>query len=94
MFVEHPYFVGVQYHPEYLTRPMCPSPPYLGLLLASSGKLQNWLSRGYRLSPQASYDYDSEDDEVSQAFSKPKDIVENTLEIADSDEKILPSTQS
>ena len=36
---EHPYFVGVQYHPEYLTRPLRPSPPYLGLLLACLGKI-------------------------------------------------------
>lgn len=30
----HPYFVGVQYHPEYLTRPFKPSPPYKGLIEA------------------------------------------------------------
>lgn len=40
IIVGHPYFVGVQYHPEYLTRPLKPSPPYLGLILASCGKLQ------------------------------------------------------
>lgn len=34
----HPYFVGVQYHPEYLTQPLKPSPPYLGLLLAASAQ--------------------------------------------------------
>ena len=27
---DHPYFVGVQYHPEFLTRPLKPSPPFLG----------------------------------------------------------------
>ncbi|XP_065199145.1 CTP synthase 1-A-like [Sycon ciliatum] len=37
----HPYFVAVQYHPEYLTRPVKPSPPYLGLILAASGQLQS-----------------------------------------------------
>ena len=37
-FDEHPYFVGVQYHPEYLTRPLKPSPPYLGLLLACTSQ--------------------------------------------------------
>lgn len=36
---DHPYYVGVQYHPEYLTRPLKPSPPFLGLVLAASGKL-------------------------------------------------------
>ncbi|KAJ2155277.1 CTP synthase ura7 [Coemansia sp. RSA 353] len=39
----HPYFVGVQYHPEYLTRPLNPSPPFLGLLLAASGQLDAYL---------------------------------------------------
>lgn len=31
----HPFFVGVQFHPEYTSRLLRPSPPYLGLLLAS-----------------------------------------------------------
>jgi len=34
----HPYFVGVQYHPEFKSRPHNPSPPFVGLLLAASGK--------------------------------------------------------
>ncbi|KAI0225266.1 CTP synthase ura7 [Massospora cicadina] len=29
---DHPYYVGVQYHPEYLTRPLKPSPPFSGSL--------------------------------------------------------------
>ncbi|PAA74045.1 hypothetical protein BOX15_Mlig028419g1, partial [Macrostomum lignano] len=37
---EHPYFVGVQFHPEYLSRPMRPSPVFTGLVLAVSGGLQ------------------------------------------------------
>jgi len=41
---DHPYFVGVQYHPEYLTRPLNPSPPYLGLLLACLDQLDNYLA--------------------------------------------------
>ncbi|OQV26121.1 CTP synthase 2 [Hypsibius exemplaris] len=40
-----PYFVGVQFHPEYLSRPLKPSPPYLGLLLAASGKLDSYLKQ-------------------------------------------------
>ena len=31
----HPYFVGVQYHPEFKSRPNRPSPPFLGLLQAA-----------------------------------------------------------
>ncbi|GAU92491.1 hypothetical protein RvY_04567 [Ramazzottius varieornatus] len=43
--VSHPYFVGVQFHPEYLSRPLKPSPPYVGLLLAASGKLDDFLKQ-------------------------------------------------
>jgi CTP synthase len=32
----HPYYVGVQYHPEFKSRPGRPSPPFLGLLQAST----------------------------------------------------------
>jgi len=41
----HPFFVAVQYHPEYLSRPMRPSAPFLGLILAAVGKLEVFLSR-------------------------------------------------
>lgn len=40
---EHPFFLAVQFHPEFLSRPNRPSPPFVGLLLAASGKLQQWL---------------------------------------------------
>ena len=33
----HPYYVGVQYHSEFKSRPEKPSPPFLGLLKAASG---------------------------------------------------------
>jgi CTP synthase len=36
---DHPYYVGVQYHPEFKSRPGRPSPPFLGLLKASTGQL-------------------------------------------------------
>jgi CTP synthase len=79
---DHPYFVGVQYHPEYLTRPMSPSPPYLGLVMAACRKLASFVERNCRLSPRASYEYDSEeDDEVTQALHRspaPPEIVTAT----------------
>ena len=34
----HPYYVGVQYHPEFKSRPEKPSPPFLGLLKAAAGE--------------------------------------------------------
>uniref|UniRef100_A0A8C0GYL1 CTP synthase n=1 Tax=Chelonoidis abingdonii TaxID=106734 RepID=A0A8C0GYL1_CHEAB len=48
----HPYFVGVQFHPEFSSRPMKPSPPYLGLLLAATGTLSAYLQRGCKFSPR------------------------------------------
>lgn len=48
---DHPYFVGIQYHPEYLTRPLTPSPPYVGLLLAACGKLDLFLQASRSASP-------------------------------------------
>ena len=39
----HPYYVGCQYHPEFQSRPLGPSPPFLGLILAASGMLDDFL---------------------------------------------------
>lgn len=49
---DHPYYVATQFHPEYTSRPLRPSPPFLGLILAScgEGKLDSFISKG-RLSP-------------------------------------------
>jgi CTP synthase len=41
---DHPYYVGCQFHPEFLSRPLHPSPPFLGLLLAATGTLDNYLT--------------------------------------------------
>ncbi|KAJ8604993.1 hypothetical protein MRB53_041590 [Persea americana] len=37
---DHPWFVGVQFHPEYLSRVLEPSKPYLGFIAASAGVLK------------------------------------------------------
>ncbi|CBZ50461.1 gk17769, related [Neospora caninum Liverpool] len=37
---DHTFFFCVQYHPEFQSRPLKPSPPFLGLVLAAAGKLQ------------------------------------------------------
>lgn len=46
----HPFFLAAQFHPEFKSRPGKPSPCFLGLVLAASGKLDNFLS-GTCLSP-------------------------------------------
>ncbi|XP_039195820.1 CTP synthase 2 isoform X4 [Crotalus tigris] len=58
---DHPYFIGVQFHPEFSSRPMKPSPAYLGLLLAATGSLSTYLQHGYKLSPSDSYSDMSEE---------------------------------
>lgn len=40
---DHPFFFGVQYHPEFRSRLAAPAPAFLGLILASSGKLEKRL---------------------------------------------------
>lgn len=62
----HPYFVGVQFHPEFSSRPMKPSPPYLGLLLAATGNLNAHLQQISRLSSSDAYS-DVSDDSFSEA---------------------------
>ncbi|KAL7423594.1 CTP synthase ura7 [Cryptotrichosporon argae] len=34
---DHPYFVALQAHPEFCSRPLNPSPPFLGLIAAACG---------------------------------------------------------
>lgn len=63
---KHPYYVAVQFHPEYLSRPMTPSPPFMGLILASKNNLKQYLARGCKLSPRESDYYDSEDDQFGK----------------------------
>ncbi|KAI4333235.1 hypothetical protein L6164_018069 [Bauhinia variegata] len=55
--VGHPFFIGVQFHPEFKSRPGNPSPPFLGLIAAASeprtvlpqntSKLTNGISNGH-----------------------------------------------
>lgn len=60
----HPYYVATQYHPEYLSRPLKPSPPFMGFILAAVGKLQNYLNHGCRMSPRNLSDESSDEEEM------------------------------
>ena len=42
----HPFYLGTQYHPEFKSRPLAASPPFLGLVLASAGLLDERLAAG------------------------------------------------
>jgi len=37
---DHPWYVGVQFHPEYKSKVLDPSRPYLGFFAASAGCLE------------------------------------------------------
>ncbi|ELU03640.1 hypothetical protein CAPTEDRAFT_148482 [Capitella teleta] len=69
---DHPFYTAVQFHPEYISRPMKPSPPYHGLLLAACGKLDSYIARGCRLSPYNKSDSDltSSDEDVIQELEQ------------------------
>jgi CTP synthase len=40
---EHPFYVGCQFHPEFLSRPLTPSPPFHGLIMAATGQLDAFI---------------------------------------------------
>ncbi|CAG0917785.1 unnamed protein product [Notodromas monacha] len=58
----HPFYVGVQFHPEYQTRPLKPSAVYLGFVMAASGKLPAlWTKQNAKFaSSDSTFDSDSE----------------------------------
>ena len=75
--VGHNYYIATQFHPEYLSRPLKPAPPFLGLILASVGKLKGYLAKGCRLSPyQVTYD---ESDNECEAEADPTPLRNHTL---------------
>ncbi|XP_044760039.1 CTP synthase [Coccinella septempunctata] len=67
---DHPYYVAVQFHPEYLSRPLAPSPPFVGLILAAKEKLSCYIDKGLKLSPQAQSDYYDSDDDLENLAAK------------------------
>jgi len=78
----HPYYAAVQYHPEYLSRPLRPSPPFLGLILASIHKLSTFIAldkRGsFDASKGGSLDGDvSDDDECDEDSIEIRELVKN-----------------
>ena len=51
---DHPWYVGVQYHPEYLSRVLSPSRPYLGFVAAAAGCLDKVTREVAEMDEQAS----------------------------------------
>ncbi|KAI5698262.1 hypothetical protein M8J75_004304 [Diaphorina citri] len=70
---DHPYYVAVQFHPEYLSRPLRPSPPFLGLILAAAGKLDAYIEKECRQVTETDdddSDYESSDNRHKIQVSK------------------------
>lgn len=51
---DHPFFVATQYHPEYISKVLDPSRPFLGLIAAASGTLDEVLKQDLK---QRSHDF-------------------------------------
>ncbi|XP_074033430.1 CTP synthase isoform X2 [Leptinotarsa decemlineata] len=66
---DHPYYIGVQYHPEYLSRPMNPSPPFVGLLSAAENRLESYLSQECKVLSAEQLDSDEEYLDTKQTSS-------------------------
>lgn len=49
----HPYYVATQYHPEYTSKVLDPSKPFLGLMAAAAGILPDVLDGKYSLSTES-----------------------------------------
>jgi len=41
---QHPFYLGCQYHPEFQSRPLNPSPPFHGLVLSACGLLDEFIA--------------------------------------------------
>jgi hypothetical protein len=85
---DHPFFVATQFHPEYLSRPLKPSPPFLGLILASVGKINSYLNHGCRLSPRQQTDESS-----GESFSEYQAFFDYSYiaRISDDEEELMRS---
>ena len=45
LLLDHPFYVATQFHPEYKTRPLTPTPVFLGFVLASCSMLTSYLEK-------------------------------------------------
>ncbi|XP_077251028.1 uncharacterized protein LOC143890282 [Tasmannia lanceolata] len=55
----HPYFIGVQFHPEFKSRPGKPSALFLGLIAASCGQLESVMQPCSHVSKETMKNYSS-----------------------------------
>ena len=70
---------------------MQPSPPYLGLILASCKKLEAFLRRGCQQSPRASYDYDDTFEDEGEVEAEVRDISAKAMTLTVDNESVEAS---
>lgn len=68
---DHPFYIGTQYHPEYKTRPLRPSPPFLGFIMASAGMLEEYLRLKESDPSKQFFSYDDGNHSGSSSVSTP-----------------------
>ncbi|KAI3385658.1 hypothetical protein SNEBB_004708 [Seison nebaliae] len=72
--IKHNFYVGVQYHPEYLTRPVHPSMIYVGFILGATGELNKFLMKDRTIMKR----FASIDNCISRSSIKKDDKVTST----------------
>lgn len=90
----HPFYVAVQYHPEYLSRPLRPSPPYLGLILAATGKLESFLARGCQTAKEKNAESSEDEEDEDLARLVKSTFLRNPSGQSDNGKKKSPSLSS
>uniref|UniRef100_A0A1L8DXU2 CTP synthase n=1 Tax=Nyssomyia neivai TaxID=330878 RepID=A0A1L8DXU2_9DIPT len=82
-YPQHRYYVATQFHPEYLSRPLKPSPPFLGLILAAKNRLDHYIDLGCplknRSSDESSEDISSDECEIQKGMKIYNGHVEKPL---------------
>ncbi|KAI9007394.1 CTP synthase N-terminus-domain-containing protein [Gaertneriomyces semiglobifer] len=74
----HPFYVGTQFHPEYKTRPLKPTPVFLGFVLASAGLLGEYLDQQKSGSKETTLGrYPSVSENLSESLEPEEEAVAN-----------------
>lgn len=89
---KHPYYVAVQFHPEYTSRPLNPSPPFVGLILAAKNKLQSYLQNDCRFSPGEVSDSSSMEDLLANGLDDEPLVTNGTFKSIGTNGHLLSST--
>merc|ERR1719229_194768 len=74
---DHPFYWGCQFHPEFKSRPLEPSPPFVGLVRAASGQLnREYLPGSPKMNPveASKHGLEIKDDKIQFAAVSPPNV--------------------